>query len=267
MHRLVRNEHSLPKTLRILDLCTGTGCIPLLFHHQYSRAALQKPPLEMTAVDVSQLAIDLAHENAESYFSQHVLRASQPQLPGVLKIVRADVLRQDEAGDCEEAPPIMQALRNSSHLEEPQCDVLVSNPPYISSSAFKRTTAPSVRRYEPKLALVPPNTRHGKPSEVDGDLFYPRLLQIAQQLDAKVLLFEVADLTQAKRVAEMAVNQSLWDHVEIWRDDPAYSTAKTENLQMAGCKVEIVGRGHGRSVIAYRGRGITWMDALCRIGE
>lgn len=40
---LSSNAQSLPSALRVLDLCTGTACIPLLFHHEfYSRQSRTK---------------------------------------------------------------------------------------------------------------------------------------------------------------------------------------------------------------------------------
>jgi hypothetical protein len=184
-------------------------------------------------------------------------------------------------------------------------DILISNPPYISPSAFNHTTTRSVKKYEPRLALVPPpiqspttaslhpkslTTQHFNPHSLNpdqdqdqGDLFYPHLLTIATTISAKVILFEVADLEQAKRVAEMARRQGSWDGVEIWRDDPVgYSDEdgnrrddgedfgegdgegerelmmmKTETETESGIK--LLGRGNGRTVVAYREEGKDWM--------
>ncbi|EEH50129.1 uncharacterized protein PADG_06208 [Paracoccidioides brasiliensis Pb18] len=53
-------EH--PPALRILDLCTGTGCIPLLLH---SLLAPAFPQLQICGVDISARALELARENLE----------------------------------------------------------------------------------------------------------------------------------------------------------------------------------------------------------
>ncbi|KAE9965694.1 hypothetical protein EG328_009475 [Venturia inaequalis] len=86
-------------------------------------------------------------------------------------------------------------------------DLLICNPPYISPNHFYTTTSRSVRNFEPKLALVPPPSESGLTDEQQGDLFYPRLLHIADKLKSKILLMEVADLSQAERVAAMAQEQ------------------------------------------------------------
>ncbi|KAK4987911.1 hypothetical protein LTR66_007466 [Elasticomyces elasticus] len=103
----------------------------------------------------------------------------------------------------------------------------MSNPPYISPLEFDNTTSRSVRNFEPKIALVPPSD--AALSGIDqGDVFYPRLLAIAEEVGAKLVLLEVADLTQARRVATMAYKQRVWDGIEIWRDDP---DGRDKNMQ------------------------------------
>lgn len=134
-------------------------------------------------------------------------------------------------------------------------DILISNPPYISPSAFNHTTTRSVKRYEPKLALVPKDADALHYPDIDpGDIFYPRLLGVAKQLDVQVLLFEVADLEQAGRVAAMAQQQKIWTVIEIWRDDPSQSDHDVDLEQTTvAARIKVLGRGNGRSVFAYRG--------------
>ncbi|KAL2031247.1 hypothetical protein VTO58DRAFT_106598 [Aureobasidium pullulans] len=134
-------------------------------------------------------------------------------------------------------------------------DILISNPPYISPSAFNRTTTRSVKRYEPKLALVPKDADASQYPGIDpGDIFYPRLLEIAKQVDARVVLFEVADLEQAGRVAAMAQQQNIWTVIEVWRDNPSQADdyGGSEQTSVA-TGIKVLGRGNGRSVFAYRG--------------
>ncbi|KAH0138000.1 hypothetical protein KCU67_g15597, partial [Aureobasidium melanogenum] len=71
---------------------------------------------------------------------------------------------------------------------------------------------------------------------------------------AKVVLFEVADLEQAERVALMAKDQGIWDGIEIWRDYPSEHDPDVEIINTGALKdVKILGTGNGRSVFAYRG--------------
>lgn len=111
----------------------------------------------------------------------------------------------------------------------------------------------SVRKYEPKLALVPPPRLKFDDAQ-QGDMFYPRLLKIAQEVEAKVVLLEVADLEQALRVARLAKKLNVFDGVEIWRDDPDISFQSTFEDGL-----EVRGEGNGRSVLCWRGVGGHWL--------
>lgn len=140
---------------------------------------------------------------------------------------------------------------------------MISNPPYISPAAFDTTTSRSVRNYEPRCALVPPTTpaSSSQGAEVDaGDIFYPRLLHLAEQVSARVLLVEVADMEQAIRVARMVLGKSkrMWDGCEIWRDWPAAGASgmgdgEGEVVEVQGGRVRVTGEGNGRAVLAWRG--------------
>src|SRR4051812_39952052 len=60
--QLLRRAQHVPSELRVLDLCTGTGCIPLLFHHEFY-AARDDVQLRLLGMDISEQAIDLAQHN------------------------------------------------------------------------------------------------------------------------------------------------------------------------------------------------------------
>ena len=106
-----------------------------------------------------------------------------------------------------------------------------------------------------------------------GDLFYPRLLDLAARVSARVVLFEVADMEQAVRVAAMVRGQGLglgrdrgggvWDGCEIWRDWPAAGAGAGgeeeeeeggEVVGVQGVDVRVRGEGNGRAVLAWRGK-------------
>lgn len=117
---------------------------------------------------------------------------------------------------------------NSPSQQKYQCDVLISNPPYISPASFRDgTTARSVRIFEPELALVPPAAEHGSTTEVclREDLFYHHLLSLSFQLSAKITILECGDRLQAKRVATLcktiADKEQRADEmiVETWHTD------------------------------------------------
>ncbi|MBR5834659.1 MAG: peptide chain release factor N(5)-glutamine methyltransferase [Bacteroidales bacterium] len=106
------------ESLRILDLCTGSGCIAWTL-------ALEMPGAEVTAVDISDGALAVS---SSQDFAQEIARtgACSPTF------IKADVL----AG-----PSLTQ-----------QYDILVSNPPYVmdKEKVLMRT---NVLDHEPHLAL------------------------------------------------------------------------------------------------------------------
>jgi len=163
-----------------------------------------------------------------------------------LNFVRADVLAGTPEIRTSTTPSLVEVLHR---IDEINWDIIVSNPPYISPAAFHRDTARSVRKYEPKRALVPPSIV-GADDENTGDMFYPHLLAIAEQVHTKMILLEVADLDQAKRVADMARQSNFWHGVEIWRDEPAGQPLQEEIINNK--RYNISGRGNGRSVFCWR---------------
>jgi methylase of polypeptide subunit release factors len=240
-----------------LDLCTGTGCIPLLFHHEMFKQPNIAPKIgHVVGVDISPQALMLSEDNkAKQLHEQHAYGSSNPTKLDTLrniKFVQADILADEDSSSS-----VMSKLRDISPAKS-KYEVLISNPPYISSAAFRITTAASVRRYEPKLALVPPHSPTQQTVE-DGDAFYPELYKIAKSVNSKVVLFEVADMEQACRVAAMADEH--WTIVEIWRDDPGATVDETEYAGVGHGdrqKVRVRGYGNGRSVVAYTTEGSQW---------
>ncbi|QSS62546.1 hypothetical protein I7I51_02283 [Histoplasma capsulatum] len=152
-------EH-LP-TLRIVDLCTGTGCIPLLLHSLLSPVF---PKLQICGVDISTRALRLARENLKHNIALGTL---SERARDEVSFVKGDVLSgQSElsglyTSSVTPASKTAAAAAAAAAAAEPEINpvitILLSNPPYISPAQFANgTTARSVRRYEPKLALVPP---------------------------------------------------------------------------------------------------------------
>lgn len=244
--RLLRDAPKLPTELRLLDLCTGTGCIPLLFRHElYS--ARNHVELRVLAVDLSDEALSLAHHNMQRIIGRKPVTGK-----GRMDLIKADILIDPFADQVEGPLPLKAAMHYQA------CpvfwDILVSNPPYISPSDYWKTTTRSVRGYEPKLALVPPQ-KFGQDDMQQGDMFYPRLLDIARDVEAKIVLLEVADMDQALRVAQRAHDFDIFDGIEIWREDP------TSNAVEASEEVGFptVGEGNARSVVCWRGQGSMWL--------
>ena len=104
------------KGLHLLDIGTGSGCIPITL-------ALEMDDPVITAVDVSESALELASQNA----AEHEKAA--------VNFIHCDVL-QDELPVCD-------------------LDIIVSNPPYVRESE-KAYMHSNVLDHEPHLALFVP---------------------------------------------------------------------------------------------------------------
>lgn len=98
---------------RVLDLCTGSGCLAILAARAFPRAAVE-------ASDLSPSALAVARRNIAHY--------------GLEKRVR--LIRSD----------LFAALGGRRY------DLIVSNPPYVTSAVMRRL--PAEYRYEPAMALA-----------------------------------------------------------------------------------------------------------------
>jgi len=249
--------------LRILDLCTGSGCMSLLLHESI-RKTFRKVSTSTVGVDISPKALALARANLK-----HVGFTTRIQFK------HADILSTDHSNPAS----IDNVLKGSSF------DIIVANPPYISTSAFYKETARSVRNYEPRLALVPnpgtAPTNHPSPAENPhlGDTFYPRLASIANSTNTSLILMEVGSMTQAKRiVAHFASLTTLspsgqvvpaWHAIEIWCDGILAEGAQTRRIHRSGLfHIPIVGPKeitHGRTVVCWRNEAMYWLHTDCYI--
>lgn len=113
---IVEDVNTNEKSLNILDIGTGTGCIAVSL-------AKNLPNAKVYALDVSKKAIEVAKENAK--------------LNNVdFTFIEADILNY-----C-----------HSALDAESTFDIIVSNPPYVRFSE-KQNMKPNVLEYEPELAL------------------------------------------------------------------------------------------------------------------
>ncbi|MBT9392972.1 peptide chain release factor N(5)-glutamine methyltransferase [Hymenobacter sp. NST-14] len=113
---MAREQHGRPG-LRVLDVGTGSGCIPLALARQLPGACL-------TAVDVSAAALAVARRNAARY-------------QVAIDFQQVDILT--------DVPRLAAPL-----------DVLVSNPPYVLENE-RPLMRPNVLAYEPATALFVPD--------------------------------------------------------------------------------------------------------------
>lgn len=108
-------EEQKDKDIRLLDVCTGSGCIAISL-------AVKGGYASVTATDISEEALKVAQRNAVSLECDARMRFFQ--------------------GDLFAALP----------EKEDKFDVITSNPPYIPTAVI-RTLEPEVREHEPMLAL------------------------------------------------------------------------------------------------------------------
>ena len=111
----IRQGLFLENNPRILDLCTGSGCIGLA-------VATRVPDAKVTLADISRDALQVAKKNVTAH-----------KLSSRVSCVQANAL---------EKPPAFLG----------KFDLIVSNPPYITTEEMGELDA-SVAEYEPHLAL------------------------------------------------------------------------------------------------------------------
>lgn len=129
---------------KILDLCTGSGCIAWTL-------ALECPNASVTALDISREALALARTQfppapAATVASPAAAPAGAVSEGERVVFVEADVLDLSEkgiSGDC-------------SEMGLGKFDVIVSNPPYVMDKE-KSQMRTNVLDYEPSIALFVPD--------------------------------------------------------------------------------------------------------------
>lgn len=220
--------------LSIIDFCTGTGCIPLLFYALLQR---QFEHLEVLGLDVSPQAVSLSRSNIVHNIRLGHLPDSRPTQN--LNIQQGDIFR-DEAIET---------------LAERNWDVMVSNPPYISRHAWHYGGGHigySVRKYEPSLALIPGDDIPVPAQWEHEDVFYARLLDIAWRFKSRVILLEVGDESQALRVISRLYQHKLSakSHVQVWRDWPDLAPSGDEHAVL-----EFTTKNGSRQTVPIKGGG------------
>lgn len=105
---------------RVLDLCTGSGCIAIALAKAW-------PDAEVTAVDISTGALSMARKNAESNGVQ-------------VRFEEWDIMEDTENG------------RMTTKALSYPFDLIISNPPYVCKSERAEMSA-NVLDYEPATAL------------------------------------------------------------------------------------------------------------------
>lgn len=178
-----------PHATQVLDIGTGSGCIAITL-------ALERPTLQVTAVDISEAALEVARGNAETLGASLLLRHPRSEF----QVLAGTQLSCTTSG----SPPTLY-----SHCGDDVFDLIISNPPYIPTGDIADLQT-EVSRFEPHLALD---------GGEDGLAFYRQLL-----LDAPPLLksggacaMEIG-LGQRKSITDIASSIGLWQSPKCFAD-------------------------------------------------
>lgn len=154
----------------MLDLCTGTGCIPLLLCHLWPAGSVHA-----TGVDISEAAIQLARENARlcgiPSNIQSTTTGAYEQCQNSLSPMHGDA-DMNAGGEVYGADasairnygrnrntftPVLADLMHANFAKharlEPPYDLITSNPPYIPQHEYDALDR-SVREFEDVRALL-----------------------------------------------------------------------------------------------------------------
>ncbi|OCH95119.1 S-adenosyl-L-methionine-dependent methyltransferase [Obba rivulosa] len=204
-HRLAEmRQPTRHKPLSVLDLCTGSGCIPLLLCSLWAPGSTHA-----CGVDISEDAIKLSADNA---------RANDIAIPEKGPLPPHEFRLRDR----NTFTPLLGNIRDSAFVVasglHPPFDIITSNPPYIPKREYDELPV-SVKDFEDHRALL------GDPDDTVPDgrglTFYHT---IAELLNSNKLLkcdgivaLEVG-AGQARDVASIMENQGGMRHTRIWND-------------------------------------------------
>lgn len=158
----------------VCDLCTGSGCIAVAIAKNF-------PNARIIATDICDAALSVAAANVEKY-----------QLKDRIGLLAGDLFE----------PVIPQ-------LDIGKFDLIVSNPPYVSSDEYKKLDK-NVRDYEPRLALF---------AGVDGLDIYRRIIEKAGDFlkSGAALMLEIG-YVQGPAVNELLEQAGVFSEVKIEKD-------------------------------------------------
>lgn len=175
VEEVLKNLHD---GMRVLDLCTGTGCI-LISLLRYTNDC------QGLGVDISPEALAVAKMNARRLLTGNG-ESAESERRGHLQFLESDLYERVEG----------------------IFDIIVSNPPYIPIDVID-TLMPEVREHEPRLALD---------GSEDGLLFYRRIIEgcRAYLKGGGMLFFEIGH-DQGAAVREL-MEQAGFLEVQVTKD-------------------------------------------------
>ncbi|KAJ8327646.1 hypothetical protein O5D80_003993 [Batrachochytrium dendrobatidis] len=202
IHAKTANQQ-LPKPLRILELCSGSGCISLALSKKLGIHA------HIVGVDISLSAILLARFNQRKLMIGCVGNGSSQQL----FFDQGDLFDNEFVGRL-----LSQMSSRLPNLVDPRFDMIISNPPYISPTEYDSLDS-SVKMWEDQRALLA-SDEHGirfyrRIEELADDLLLP-LSHACQQYGLPRIVFEIGN-TQGSAVKSQLGNRQ-WRRTDLVQD-------------------------------------------------
>jgi release factor glutamine methyltransferase len=168
-----------PTPITILDIGTGSGCIPISLKANI-------PQANVSAIDVSEQALEVAKRNAALN-------------KVTINFIQANILEVQD----------LSKLQTSNSQLPTNFDIIVSNPPYVRNLE-KQEIKKNVLDYEPHLALFVEDT--------DALLFYRKIAQLAlKNLSPNGLLFFEINQYLGKETVELLQNLG-FKNIELKKD-------------------------------------------------
>lgn len=180
-----------PKSRRILDVCTGTGCIALAL-----ATHLPDNSTEIVGLDISTQAIRLANDNLEAH--KQLLEEKGNKVRFQLE----DIYQ----------PHVEQHFFRDGPL-----DLVVSNPPYVTRTEYA-SLDPDVKQWEDRQALV---------ADLEGTQLHRRLIQLVSHWkqsnrrqmanDLPMLVMEIGGAHQVP-VLQQELDHHGFNNIRVWKD-------------------------------------------------
>ncbi len=158
----------------VCDLCTGSGCIAVAIAKNF-------PDVRIIATDICDDALSIAAGNVEKH-----------QLTERIKLLCGDLFK-----------PIIQ------QLDVEQFDLIVCNPPYVSSTEYEKLKK-NVKDYEPKKALFAGD---------NGLDVYRRIIKEADRfLKSDAALMLEIGFSQGSAIKELLEQTGAFNEIRIEKD-------------------------------------------------
>jgi len=175
-----------PSSINILDIGTGSGCIPISLKTNLTQA-------NVSAIDVSEQALEVAKRNAQSNKVE-------------INFIQTNIL---EVEDLSILPTPNSQLPTPIIHHPSSYNIIVSNPPYVRNLE-KQEIKKNVLDYEPHLALFVEDT--------DALLFYRKIAQLAlKNLAPNGLLFFEINQYLGKKTVKLLVSLG-FKNIELKKD-------------------------------------------------